>query len=117
MAGHMRILRLQATNIKRLKVVDITPTGDLVIITGANDSGKSSCLDSVWYALGGEKALPSMPMRVGTSKASIELDLGDIKVTRKFTAAGNTSLIVADAAGNKLPSPQAVLDKLTGALS
>ena len=32
----MRIIKLQAENVKRIKAVEISPTGDLVIISGRN---------------------------------------------------------------------------------
>ena len=53
----MRIIRLQAENIKRLQAVEIEPHGDVVKITGKNGAGKSSVLDSIWMALAGK---PSM---------------------------------------------------------
>ena len=41
----MRILKLTAENVKRLKVVEITPRGDLVQISGRNGQGKTSVLE------------------------------------------------------------------------
>ena len=52
----MRIVRLTASNVKRLKAVDITPDGTLQIITGRNAQGKTSVLDAIWLALGGGAA-------------------------------------------------------------
>ena len=49
----MKIIELQAENVKRLKAVDITPDGTLQIIGGRNAQGKSAVLDSIWLALGG----------------------------------------------------------------
>ena len=46
----MKILKLQAENVKRLKVVEITPDGNVIMIGGPNDAGKSSVLDSMEYA-------------------------------------------------------------------
>lgn len=36
----MKIVRLTAENIKKLRAVEITPTGEMVIISGKNGSGK-----------------------------------------------------------------------------
>ena len=36
----MKIIQLHAENIKRLKAVDITPTADVVVISGKNENGK-----------------------------------------------------------------------------
>lgn len=113
----MKIVRLEAENIKKLRAVEIKPDGSLVQITGANGSGKSSVLDAIYMALAGNKAIPSKPVRAGADKARIKLDLGDVVVTRRFTAAGGTSLIVEAADGARYPSPQKMLDDLLGALT
>jgi DNA repair exonuclease SbcCD ATPase subunit len=43
----MKILRLIAHNIKRLQAIDITPPDEpVILISGRNDQGKSSALDS-----------------------------------------------------------------------
>lgn len=112
-----RIVNFQAENFKRLKVVNITPDGNVVQITGANGHGKSSVLDAIYAALAGATALPGKPVRKGEDKAMIRLDLGEIIVTRKFTANGATSLTVESANGARFPSPQRMLDDLLGALT
>jgi hypothetical protein len=113
----MKIIKLTSQNVKRLSAVEITPTGDLVVIGGANDAGKSSVLDSIMYAMAGGDSLPQKPVRRGATKAKVQLDLGDLIVTRTFTAAGGTSLTVQGKDGKKYGSPQAVLNALTGRLS
>ena len=112
----MKILQLTAENVKKLKVVDITPETDVVQITGKNGSGKTSVLDSIWWALGGTKEIQTMPIRKGQESARIKLDLGEIIVTRKFTEKGST-LTVENAEGARFPSPQKMLDDLIGELS
>lgn len=114
----MKIIELQAENVKRLKAVDITPDGTLQVIGGRNAQGKSSVLDAIWLALGGGKASKetSLPIRDGEKKASVRLNLGDLIVTRSWTAKG-TALKVESADGAQYKSPQAMLDKLVGSLS
>ncbi len=113
----MKILKLSAENIKRLSAVEITPNGSpVVVIGGENEAGKSSVLDAIEMALGGEKKLPAEPMRRGATKGKVVADLGDIIVTRRFTA-GGTSLTVTNRDGAKYPSPQALLDGLVGRLT
>jgi len=112
----MKIIELTAENVKKLKVVDITPTGNIVEITGDNGAGKSSVLDSIYYALAGTTGIPSQPIRNGTSKATIKLDMGEIVVTRRFTQAG-TTLTVESADGSRFPTPQKMLDQLVGSLT
>lgn len=119
----MRILRFEASNIKRLKVVEIVPDGSIVQITGPNGSGKSSVLDSIWFALGGAENIPSKPVRDGEQKAMVKLTLGDgadveLIVTRRLNAAsGGTSLTVETPNGAVFRSPQRMLDELIGSLA
>lgn len=112
----MKVLRLQAENVKRLIAVDITPEGAVVTVTGKNGAGKSSVLDSIWYALGGERAIPGEPVRKGEKGAKVTLDLGDLIVERKWTEKG-TYLAVTNKDGLKYPNPQKVLDALCGKLT
>jgi hypothetical protein len=113
----MKILKLTAENVKKLKVVELSPTGGLNQITGKNGSGKTSVLDAIWWALGGKEGIQDKPVRVGQAKACIRLDLGPYVVQRTFTAAGGTALTVENAEGARYPSPQAMLDELLGELS
>jgi chromosome segregation ATPase len=113
----MKIIHLYAENLKKLRVVQIAPKDNLVQVTGKNGSGKTSVLDSILFALGGKDAIQERPIRQGEDKARIRLDLGDIIVERKFSAAGGTTLTVENAEGARFPSPQAMLDKLIGELS
>lgn len=130
----MNIVKLIAENVKRLHAVEITPEGSLITIGGQNSAGKSSVLDSIAYALGGEKLVPSEPLRRGESEGKIVVDLGDFIVTRKFKRErgvdvpgasdareywGETksTLMVTNRDGARYPSPQALLDKLYGRLT
>lgn len=113
----MKILKLTAENIKKLRAVEITPEGPLVQITGANGQGKSSVLDAIYMALAGGKAIPGQPVRAGEERALIRLDLGELVVKRTFTAAGGTTLHVEAQNGARFPSPQRMLDDLLGSLS
>src|ERR1035441_8426583 len=76
-----KIIKLTSENVKRLQAVEITPDGNVVVIGGKNGAGKSSVLDSIEYALGGDTA-DRMPVRRGEEKAKIVLDLGEIIVKR-----------------------------------
>ena len=113
----MKILRLEAENIKKLKVVAINPNGNVVQITGPNGSGKSSVLDSIYYALAGAKDIPSQPIRRGQLKAHVTLELGEITVTRKFSKDTGTSLVMEAKNGARFPTPQRLLDDMLGKLT
>lgn len=111
-----KIIKLTSENVKCLKVVEITPQGNVVVIAGNNGAGKSSVLDSIQYALGGEPDTV-MPVRVGEEKAKIVLETEEFIVKRTFTAGGGTALVVTNREGQRQASPQALLDKLVGRLS
>lgn len=118
----MKIVTLLAENIKRLVAVEISPDGNLVQITGRNGAGKTSVLDSIWWALAGATHIQAAPIRHGATKARIMLDLGELLVTRTFRRASDndkvtTSLTVQSADGAVFKSPQKMLDDLLGELS
>lgn len=112
----MKIVGLQVENIKKIKAIEIYPDGNVVILSGVNEQGKSTILDSIWWAIGGTKDIQDQPLRTGQKKGKIVLDLGDMVATRKFTEKGST-LEVVNKEGLKFPSPQAVLDKLVSRYS
>lgn len=114
----MNIISLESNNIKRLKAVQITPDGNMVVIGGKNGQGKTSILDSIVYALAGASAHCAQPVRQGEDKGRIVCKLENgLTVTRTFTAAGGTALTVTNGDGAKYPSPQGILDALVGKLS
>lgn len=113
----LRIVKLEASNVKRLTAVAIEPDGAVVVIGGKNGAGKSSVLDSIAYALGGKELLCERPLRAGAEKGHVEVDLGDLVVRRTFTAAGGGTLTVGNKDGAVYKSPQALLDRLVGRLS
>lgn len=116
-----KIVQLTASNVKRLSAVTITPDGSTVVIGGRHGNGKSSVLDCIVYAITGTKSLPPVPLRRGTNKGHIDLDLGELKIRRTFTRKGEadytTSLEVKRANGDKVASPQALLDSLCSSLA
>lgn len=112
-----KIIKLTSENVKRLKAVEITPEGNLVIIGGRNAQGKTSVLDSILYALGGKAAIQAKPLREGEEKGKIVVELENLIVTRTFTASGGGTLKVENKEGAQFKSPQAILDGLTGQLA
>lgn len=113
------IIALRAENFKRLKAVEIQADGKSVIIGGRNAQGKSSVLDAIQAAIAGKRGVKdiSRPIHEGQSKASITLELDDLVVERSWTASGTKLKVSPRGANATLNSPQAVLDKLMGALS
>lgn len=112
----MRILNLQAENIKKLTAIDITPKDDVIMITGENGAGKSSVLDCITMALKGGREIPEEPIKHGEDKGKIMLDLGDYVVLRSFTK-NSTTLQIRSKEGALQSSPQKLLDKIVGNIS
>jgi recombinational DNA repair ATPase RecF len=114
------ITLLQAENVKKLQAVEIRPDGEPVILTGENEAGKSTVLDCIWMALGGN--MPKEPIRQGerSAKITLEVEIDEepkkIIVERSITSKGSY-LTVKDAEGNKLSSPQKLLDGLISSLT
>lgn len=63
----IKINKLEIENVKRVKAVKIEPTANgLTVIGGKNNQGKTSVLDSIAWALGGDKYRPSEAQRDGS---------------------------------------------------
>ena len=104
----VKINTLQLENVKRVKLVEMEPgQNGLTIIGGRNNQGKTSVLDAIAWALGGEKYRPSMPARDGSlTMPYLKVTLSNgITVERKGK---NSALTVTDESGQK--RGQALLD-------
>lgn len=111
------IHRLQASNVLRLSVVDITPDKDGIIIGGANEAGKSSVLNSVAMVLGGGKQVPEKVLREGQAKGEVKVDLGDFTVTRTWKKNDNGRLKIQPKKGKTAPTTQTMLSDLYNAVT
>lgn len=97
----IKINKLEIENVKRIKAVKIEPTANgLTIVGGNNNQGKTSVLDSIAWALGGEKYRPSKAQRDGsTIPPTLHIVMSNgLIVERKGK---NSSLKVTDPSGNK----------------
>lgn len=95
------ITALEAENVKRIKAVALTPapTG-LTLVGGNNNQGKTSVLDALAWALGGEKFRPNAAQRDGAvAPAHLRVTLSNgVVVERKGK---NSSLTVTDPTGRR----------------
>jgi len=63
----IKINKLEIENVKRVRAVKIEPTKNgLTVIGGKNNQGKTTVLDSIVWALGGDKYRPSSAQREGS---------------------------------------------------
>ena len=97
----MKINQLEIENVKRIKAVKIEPAANgLTIIGGNNNQGKTSVLDSIAWALGGDRYRPSEAAREGSvipPRLHITMNNG-LEVERKGK---NSDLKVTDPDGKK----------------
>lgn len=97
----VKINTLEIENVKRVKAVKLTPSPNgLTVIGGKNNQGKTSVLDSIAWALGGDKFKPSQAQRDGSCiPPFMQVTLSNgLVVERKGK---NSSLKVIDPDGNK----------------
>lgn len=97
----MKIHRFEAENVKRVRAVTIEPNSSgLTIIGGRNKQGKTSVLDAIAWALGGEKYRPDAPAREGSViPPTIKVTMSNgLVVERKGK---NSDLTVTDPQGEK----------------
>ncbi|HBI61690.1 MAG TPA: chromosome segregation protein SMC [Lachnospiraceae bacterium] len=97
----LKINRLEIENVKRVKSVKIEPTANgLTVIGGKNNQGKTSVLDSIAWALGGDRYRPAQAQREGSvtpPNLRVIMDNG-LVVERKGK---NSDLKVTDPSGRK----------------
>lgn len=97
----IKINKLEIENVKRIKAVKIEPTANgLTIVGGNNNQGKTSVLDAIAWALGGENYRPSTAQRQdSTIPPNLHVVMSNgLVIERKGK---NSSLKVTDPNGNK----------------
>ena len=110
-----KINKLEIENIKRVKAVAMEPTSTgLTVIGGDNGQGKTSVLDAIAWALGGEKYRPSMAQREGSAlPPSLKVTLSNGIIVER--TGKNSALKVTDPSGKK--AGQALLDSFVEKLA
>ena len=97
----MKITSFEIENVKRVRTVAYEPSQNgLTIIGGNNEQGKTSVLDAIAWALGGEKYRPSEAQREGsTLPPSLKIIMNNgLVVERKGK---NSDLKVTDPSGKR----------------
>lgn len=111
----IKINRLEIENVKRVKAVKLEPAASgLTIIGGNNNQGKTSVLDAIAWALGGNSFRPSQAQREGSAvppNLHIVMNNG-LVVERKGK---NSDLKVTDPSGKK--GGQQLLNEFVEALA
>ena len=97
----VKIASLELENVKRIKAVQLSPaeTG-LTVIGGNNGQGKTSVLDAIAWALGGDRYRPSAPTRDGSVvPPRIRVELSNGLVVER--TGKNSALKVTDPTGQR----------------
>lgn len=97
----VKINQLEVENLKRVRSCQLTPSpSGLTIIGGRNGQGKTSVLDAIAWALGGEKYRPTQAQREGSVlPPRLKVTLSNGLVVER--AGKNSALKVTDPAGRK----------------
>ena len=97
----VKINTLEIENVKRIKAVQLVPSeSGLTVIGGNNAQGKTSVLDTICWALGGERYRPSNPTREGsTVPPRIKITLSNGLIVER--SGKNSALKVTDPSGRK----------------
>ncbi len=112
MSDPIKISSLQLENVKRVRAVALTPTENgLTILGGRNGQGKTSVLDGIAWALGGDRYKPTGAAREGSVlPPDIRITLSNgLLVERKGK---NSALTVTDPEGKRYG--QKLLDAFVG---
>lgn len=101
MVDNIKISSLELENVKRIRAVELTPTENgLTIIGGRNAQGKTSVLDAIAWALGGDKFKPTSPNHEGSSgPAHLHVELSNGIIVER--GGKNGTLKVTDSRGMK----------------
>ena len=75
----MKILSLSISNIMKITAAFIQFKSEVTTVQGENEQGKSSLLDSLVMAFGGDRVLPEMPVKKGAKKGEIVVKMAGDK--------------------------------------
>lgn len=112
---NVKIIGLELENVKRVALVRMAPAENgLTVIGGDNAEGKTSVLDGIVYALGGEKYRPGNLKREGAlADARIRIELSNGMIVER--RGKNAALHVSDPSGRR--SGQKLLDEFVEELA
>ena len=101
MSAPVKIASLELENVKRVRALALEPKPDgLTVIGGRNGQGKTSVLDAIAWALGGDRMRPDRPTREGSATpAQLRVELSNGLVVER--RGKNGSLKVTDPSGKR----------------
>ena len=112
--SNLKISKINIHNLLGIEDLEITPTGNIIEVSGRNGRGKSSVLESIKGALGISDY--SKLLRNGEETGQVTLDLGDMRLERKYTEKGDKLKLQGKVAGtdsySNLTAPAKILKGL-----
>lgn len=112
--SNLKISKINIHNLLGIEDLEITPTGNIIEVSGRNGRGKSSVLESIKGALGISEY--SKLLRNGEESGQVTLDLGDMRLERKYTEKGDKLKLQGKVAGtdsySNLTAPAKILKGL-----
>lgn len=119
----MKVLKVKIENYKLLEEIELDLSGRSIIVTGPNEVGKSSLIDSIFDVLSNGD-MPPKPIRDGEDNGLIQIEVGDEEsgtkyiVQKSFTRANEKGyLTISTPDGAKYSKPVEHLHKLFGTIS
>lgn len=114
----MTIKEIHIENFKGIDKEDLVLKGKSIIVSGRNESNKTSVIQAIFEGLSA-KGLPPKPIKDGEDEAVIDIHFGDdedtYRVVRKFK--GNKATLSLTRNHEKLNSPQTKINDLVGSIS
>jgi recombinational DNA repair ATPase RecF len=98
----VKINCLQIENVKRVSAVQMEcGENALTIIGGKNGQGKTSVLDAIMWALGGDRFRPTNPIHEGAEEASVSVQLSNGITVERGGKNGAMKVIGANGKGGQ----------------
>jgi hypothetical protein len=109
------ITHMKIRDFMGIEFVEVDLGLGVTVVSGRNGQGKSSFLKAVPAVFGGEKNRPSMAVRRGQRRGSVEVKLSDLRtVLAKWNEEDKCRLVLLDKDGNEIKRAQ---EKLNGLIS
>lgn len=114
-----RLTKITGKNFLKLVAVDvdIDPSSSMTVIGGRNGQGKTAVLRIVKALLGGAREAPDKPLREGSGRGKIAIEIGDVveigglRFERGITEKGLGQLKITGADGSVHSSPQSIANR------
>lgn len=115
----LKIVGLKVDGFKNLKAIEMefSQDGGLIFIKGANEQGKTSVIESLWWLFSGKSVINHDKIQHGKDKMIGSVNLGEFAIDRVQTHKSDRIEIKRKDGFSIANKPQAFLDQLTNELT